>query len=299
MAWLKLTLELAKNDAVPLETFLDELGALSITFSDAADEPLLEPKPGETPLWQQIRATVLFSEEMPAHSVTEALGREFPGLMASAATEILEDREWLNEWKRDSSPKCYGKRLWVYPWQPETEITEDQIIVELEPGLAFGTGEHPTTAMCLEWLDQQDVGQSNVMDYGCGSGLLAIAALKLGAASATGVDIDEQAVTATLSNAKQNGVAERMTACNTDVLISTTYDIVLANILSSILIDLSTTLTPMLKKGGWLVVTGILEEQATQVQLAYAADVRLEVVNERDGWVLLAGQQSAELSHHV
>jgi ribosomal protein L11 methyltransferase len=294
MAWLKLTLELAKDDAVPLETFLEELGALAITFSDAADEPLLEPKPGETPLWQHIQANVLFSEATPADLVTHALAQAFPELMDSAVTEILEDREWLNEWKRDSSPKRYGNRLWVYPWQPETEIAEDQVIVELEPGLAFGTGEHPTTAMCLEWLDQHDVAGRTVMDYGCGSGLLAIAAVKLGALHATGVDIDPQAVNATLTNAEQNAVADRITACNADVFSSATYDIVVANILSGILIDLSSTLKPLLKIGSWLVVTGILIEQARQVQAAYAPDVILEVVNERDGWVLLAGKQSAE-----
>ena len=298
MAWLKLTLELAQDDAVQLETFLEDLGALSISFSDAADEPLLEQKPGETPLWQQIQAIALFNEATPPEFISNALWQKFPALLAGATTEILEDREWLNEWKRDSSPKCYGKRLWVYPWEPDTEAADNQVIVQLEPGLAFGTGEHPTTAMCLEWLDQQDVTGSNVMDYGCGSGLLAIAAVKLGAAHATGVDIDEQAVTATLTNAQQNGVADKVSAYNNNVAISKTFDIVLANILSGILIDLSSSLKPMLKMHSWLVVTGILAEQASLVQAAYAPDVRLEVVNERDGWVLLAGTRSAEC-HHV
>ncbi len=291
MAWLQLTLELKRPNAEALEQLMEDFGALSVTFSDAADEPVLEPKPGETPLWQNLSATVLFDEDAPQASILSALAEKFPAAALTAAIAPLEDREWLNEWKRDSSPKQYGDRLWVYPWQPEDGQAADRVIVELEPGLAFGTGEHPTTAMCLRWLDGNDVQNKSIMDYGCGSGLLAVAALKLGAACATGVDIDDQAVTATLSNAAQNGVAEKLEAQNTDVKIERSYSIVLANILSGILIDLSSVLSKLVEPDGSLVLTGILTEQAASVRQAYAKDFNLAVSEEQDGWVLLSGRK--------
>ena len=291
MAWLQLTLELKKDRAEALELLMEELDALSITFTDAADEPVLEPKPGEMPLWQNISAAILFTEDTPSAIVIKALADHFPESSTGAATEILEDREWLNEWKRDVSPKQYGSRLWVYPWVAEAVTDPHQVIVELEPGLAFGTGEHPTTAMCLEWLDGHDVSNKSIMDYGCGSGLLAIAALKLGGREATGVDIDPQAIIATRSNAERNGVGDRMLTCDAETLIQNSYDIVVANILSGILVDLSSTLTKLVLPKGWLVLTGILAEQAETVISAYAPQTPLSIVFERDGWVLLAGEK--------
>ena len=290
MAWLQLTLELKKDRAEALELLMEELDALSITFTDAADEPVLEPKPGEMPLWQNISAAILFTEDTPSAIVIKALAEHFPESSAGAATEILEDREWLHEWKRDVSPKQYGSRLWVYPWVAEAVTDRNQVIVELEPGLAFGTGEHPTTAMCLEWLDGHDVANKSIMDYGCGSGLLAIAALKLGGRKAACVDIDPQAIIATRSNAERNGVGDRMLAFDAENIIQNSYDIVVANILSGILVDLSSTLMKLVAPEGWLVLTGILAEQAETVISAYAPHIPLSIVLEQDGWVLLAGE---------
>ena len=289
MAWLQLTLELKQPNAEALEQLLEDFGALSVTYSDAADEPLLEPKPGETPLWQSLSATALFAEDAPQESILSALAEKFPATALSAVISPLEDREWLNEWKRDTSPRQYGERLWVYPWQPEDNQPAGKIIVELQPGLAFGTGEHPTTAMCLRWLDGHDLQNKSIIDYGCGSGLLAIAALKLGAACATCVDIDDQAIAATLSNASQNGVAAKLEAQNAGIKIEQSYAVVVANILSGILIDLSSLLSELVEPSGSLILTGVLAEQATSVQQAYANDFNLTVSDEQDGWVLLTG----------
>ena len=291
MAWLQLTLELKKDRAEALESLMEELGALSITFTDAADESVLEPKPGEMPLWQNISAAILFAEDTPPETLIDAVAKYFPESSAGAAAEILEDREWLHEWKRDVSPKQYGNRLWVYPWFSEAVTDPNQVIVELEPGLAFGTGEHPTTAMCLEWLDAHDIANKSIMDYGCGSGLLAIAALKLGGRQAACIDIDPQAIIAARSNAERNRVSERMLTCNTETLLRNSYDLVIANILSGILIDLSSALTKLVTHEGLLVLTGILEEQAETVISAYAPQIPLSIILERDGWVLLAGEK--------
>ncbi len=294
MAWQQLSFTLSQSDAGQLETFLEEFGALAITFSDAADQPMLEPRPGETPLWKSIHATVLFAEDVDLTPLCENLPDQFPTISNDMSVTALEDKEWLNEWKRDTAPKQYGERLWVYPWAAEDAADDDRVIVELEPGLAFGTGEHATTGMCLEWLESSDLNALSVMDYGCGSGLLAIAALKLGASHAFAVDIDEQAVVATQNNAAQNGVSGQLTVRNASAPVDERFDVVVANILSGILIDLSSTLTGMVADSGWLVVTGILEEQASDVQAAYAPKIALAVVAERDGWVLMAGQMTAE-----
>jgi ribosomal protein L11 methyltransferase len=284
-----LTLELEQQNTEALEQLMEDFGAVSISFSDAADEPLLEPKPGETPLWLHISAVVLFSIDAPQQSILSALAEQFPAEAITAAITLLEDREWLNEWKRDASPKKYGTRLWVYPWQPKIDDAKEKVIVELEPGLAFGTGEHPTTRMCLQWLDNNDLRQKSIVDYGCGSGLLAIAALKLDAAFATAVDIDNQAITATLSNAKQNNVEERLEAITTEVKIERSYNIVMANILSGILIELSSVLSNLVEPSGSLVLTGILANQAAAVQNAYAKNFDLSISDQQDEWVLLTG----------
>jgi len=297
MAWLQLTLKTDKTVAVPLGEFLEGIGAISVSLTDAEDEPLLEPRPGETPLWQNIVATALFEGDSNQEIIQTLISEAYPQCAESLSFESVEDREWLNEWKRDTTPKQYGDRLWVYPWDSPQD-DETQTIVYLEPGLAFGTGDHPTTAMCLSWLDQ-NIGQehgdsSRVMDYGCGSGLLAIAALKLGAESAVGVDIDEQALTATLNNAEQNNVGDRIELRNIDdpkTASDETYDIVLANILSGILIELSSTLTGLTRPGGHLVLTGILAEQADDVIAAYADTVSLSIQTDQDGWVMLAGRK--------
>jgi len=289
MAWLQLSVKTGQANAEALAAFLEELGAVTVSLSDAGDEPVLEPKPGEMPLWANVTAHALFNEGTEQASLRDVVAATYPDCADTIVFAELEDREWLNEWKRDTSPKQYGQRLWVYPWEEQPE-DDNSVAVYLEPGLAFGTGDHPTTAMCLRWLDANPPAGGKVLDYGCGSGLLAIAAVKLGANRADCVDIDPQALIATNQNALQNGIADKICSFEPAKLADTGFEIVLANILSGILVDLSSTLTGLMSPGGQLVLTGILAEQAQTVIDAYAGSVKLSVAAEEDGWVMLAGR---------
>jgi len=289
MSWLQLTLTAGKPEALALETLLEEAGAVSVSLTDAGDEPLLEPKPGEAPIWTEVNITALFEADANATALREFVTDQFPASAATLKIEELADREWLTEWQRDAKPLNFGGRLWVVP--DEQLATGDMpVTVVLEPGLAFGTGDHPTTSMCLNWLDAQDLSGKTVMDYGCGSGLLALAALKLGASRAFGTDIDDQAVTASRRNAERNQVSEQFTVWTAGEEPDQQYDLVVANILSGILIELSSTLTGQVCPGGELVLTGILATQADAVIAAYP-DFDMLVARENDGWVLITGRK--------
>ena len=207
-------------------------GAYSVTLTDAGDKPVLEPAPGETPLWTETRVTGLFAVDADLDALVDDLLASFElDALPAHAIETLEDREWEREWLKDFGPMRFGRRLWVLPGDAEAD-GDDAVSVRLDPGLAFGTGTHPTTAMCLEWLDGIDLQDRTLLDYGCGSGLLAIAALKLGARSAVGMDIDPQALIATQQNAERNGVAANLTVLGSDPEIEGRYDVVVANILA-------------------------------------------------------------------
>ncbi len=207
MPHLQLTFDLGSADPAPAEDLLTSLGASSVTLEDAADDPVLEPAPGETPLWPTVRVRALFAESADRRVIADSL----IGLLPSTRLhfELLSDRTWEREWLRDFRPMRFGRRLWVCP-DGEPAGDPQGIRVALDPGLAFGTGTHATTALCLEWLDGCDLAGRRVIDYGCGSGILAIAALKLGAARALAFDIDPQALLAARENAERNGVADRL-----------------------------------------------------------------------------------------
>ncbi len=281
-------------EADRVEAILERHGALAVTYSDAADDPVLEPLPGETPLWQDACVTGLFEIEADL----EALRRD---LLASLElttlpphrVETLEDRAWEREWLKDFRPMRFGRRLWVLPVDaidmPAAADTGDAVILRLDPGLAFGTGTHATTALCLERLDALPLNGTEVLDYGCGSGILAIGALKLGADRATGYDIDPQAVTATMNNATQNEVDERMTATLEREALGDGFDVVVANILAKPLIELATEIASRVRRGGTLILSGILAEQATTVANAYADQIDFGPTTERDGWACLCG----------
>src|SRR5210317_72221 len=203
-------MDLDSLDPDTVEDIFIRLGAASVTLSDAGDNPVLEPAPGETPLWSHTRITGMF----PGDTDMDAFRKGLLGALGVAELpdhhiEELADRAWEREWLKDFGAMKFGKRLWICPTGQAVEA-DDAVIVHLDPGLAFGTGTHPTTAMCLDWLDGIDLSGKSLLDYGCGSGVLAIAALKLGAASATGMDIDPQAVLATQQNAADNGVAANL-----------------------------------------------------------------------------------------
>ena len=287
MPWIQTHLVIDKSRAPLIELLFENLGALSVTLGDAGDEPMLEPAPGETPLWSATRVTGLFSGDTDIDglrsAINQALNRETGQQLQ---LEVLEDRDWERAWLERFRPMRFGKRLWICPSGHRVE-QPDAAVVDLDPGLAFGTGTHPTTALCLEWLDGAALAGRTLIDYGCGSGVLAIAALKLGAAHAVGVDHDPQAILASRDNAQRNGVSERLELFLDRDFRATPAPLVVANILANVLVELQPRLDPLVAPGGELVLSGILREQAEEVIDAYRDTLRFDEPVERDGWVLL------------
>lgn len=297
MPFLQLTLPVGSADPEPFEDALLAAGAVSITLEDAADNPVLEPAPGTTPLWPSVRVKALFEADADP-LVLEALLRSQLDDLPPLEFSTLEDRPWEREWLKDFRPMRFGNRLWICPdGQRPSEPSGSSlaahdsppVFIDLDPGLAFGTGTHPTTALCLTWLDGIDLGGKTIIDYGCGSGILAIAALKLGARAALGVDIDPQAVIATRDNAVRNQVSERLDVCTVAEMQAEPVDIVLANILAEPLLDLAATLASLVRPGGNIVLSGILAEQAQAVATRYAAWFDIAPVSVHDGWARIDG----------
>jgi ribosomal protein L11 methyltransferase len=290
MPWLETNLTVDKSRAPLIELLFESLGAVAITLGDAADEPMLEPAPGETPLWRATRITGLFEGDTDADALRSAINQALnTDTSRSLTLEPLDDRDWERAWMDQFQPMRFGQRLWIRP--SGREVSQgDAVIVDLDPGLAFGTGTHQTTALCLSWLDGHDIDGKSVIDFGCGSGVLAIAALKLGARRAIAVDHDPQAVLATRSNAERNRVADRIEVLHSDDFAGQTGDLVLANILANILIDLAPKILGLLNPGGQLVMSGILQTQAEAVTQAYAGQLAFGPPATRDDWVLLQGR---------
>jgi len=290
MPWLEANLTVDKSRAPLVELLFDSLGAVAVTLGDAGDEPMLEPGPGETPLWQATRITGLFEGDTDADTLRSAINQALnTDSSRSLRLNRLEDRDWERAWMDQFQPMRFGQRLWIRPSGSEVD-KDDAVIIDLDPGLAFGTGTHQTTALCLSWLDGNDLRGRRVIDFGCGSGVLAIAALKLGATSAIAVDHDPQAVLATRDNAERNRVADRIEVLRSDEFAGRTADLVLANILANILIDLSPQILGLLNPGAQLVMSGILQAQAGAVTRAYAGRLDFDPPATRDDWVLLHGR---------
>jgi ribosomal protein L11 methyltransferase len=266
-------------------------GAQSVTQVDAADDPVLEPGPGEAPLWPRTRTIGLFPAKHDLGPVIAALRETLPdGTAAIITTAALKDADWVRIWLREWKPLRFGERLWVSPRAKVRSIRQrNAVVVALDPGLAFGTGTHPSTALCLEWLAAADVAGKSVLDHGCGSGLLAIAALKLGAARATAVDIDPQALLATRENAAANGVAGRLAVVDANAYRPARHDIVIANILARPLVELAPRLRASAAAGATLVLAGLLRAQAAQVRAAYRSWLRFRPARISEGWVRLEG----------
>jgi ribosomal protein L11 methyltransferase len=284
MPFLQLTLPIGSADPAPFEDALLDAGAESITLEDAGDDPVLEPAPGSTPLWPHVRIKALFA----ASADPDALRASFP----DATFEHIADRAWEREWLKDFHPMRFGQRLWICPGGQRAPLDESvaaPCLIELDPGLAFGTGTHPTTALCLEWLDAAQLQGRFVIDYGCGSGVLAIAALKLGAAGALAIDIDPQALLATRDNAARNGVAERLLVAAPDRTQHPPADVLLANILAEPLVELAPAFAERVAVGGSIVLSGILQSQAAPVASRYAAWFDMRPATTRDDWALLYG----------
>jgi ribosomal protein L11 methyltransferase len=289
--WLQAHLTIDKSRAPLIELLFENLGAVAVTLGDAGDEPMLEPGPGETPLWQATRISGLFEGDTHVDALRSAINQALNTDSSRSLTlERLEDRDWERAWMDQFHPMRFGERLWIRPGGQKID-QDDAVIIDLDPGLAFGTGTHQTTALCLTWLDAHEVRGKTVIDFGCGSGVLAIAALKLGALRAIAIDHDPQAVLATRENAERNRVADRIEVLHSDDFTARTADIVMANILANILTDLSPKILGLVNPGGRLVMSGILRAQAKAVTRAYADHIEFEPPQTRDDWVLLHGRR--------
>ena len=286
MPWIQLKIDTNNDLAEPISETLSDLAALAVTLEDRADQPIFEPAPGTTPLWKKICVVGLFDAETAIEPITKQLEKTFGPLQWSA--EPLEDRDWIREWMESFEPMRFGQRLWIIPsWH--SAPNKNDINLQLDPGLAFGTGTHPTTALCLEWLDTNPPKNYTVIDYGCGSGILGIAALKLGATHCTGVDTDPQALEASHSNAEKNSVADKLQLQLPEQAHIETADLVLANILANPLIGLADKLASLTKQGGRIILSGILAEQAQQVSDAYSPYFEMANPVQQEDWIRLDG----------
>jgi ribosomal protein L11 methyltransferase len=338
MSWLQLRLETAGTEAEALEAVLLELGAASVTLTDAEDQPLFEPAVGETPLWQKLIVTALFDEALTDAAATAKLLHEFrqawqPRPLPALQHSILLDKDWVRAWLDDFKPMRFGAHLWVCPswwqpeqshqpratteWQPDPEQTsywatrnQQQLaemqkpgntILLLDPGLAFGTGTHPTTSLCLQWLDAQKLKGLTLVDYGCGSGILGIAALLLGAGKVFGIDNDPQALTATADNCAKN----RLDYQRFPIFMPNDFmqqlasgavqkvDGMMANILAGTLIQLAEVLALQVQSGGWILLSGILSEQAGAVVDTYSAWFSDFAIAAEGDWVRISAKRLA------
>ena len=285
MPWLQLKCATLPQHVDAISDWLTAHGALSVTYQDAADQPLYEPPVGETPLWQHTIITGLFEVQTDIESLVQELPRHFANT-SDVRMEILEDKDWVREWMSRYQPMQFGESLWIVP-SHHTPPDPQAVNILLDPGLAFGTGTHPTTAMCLRWLANHPPHSQAVVDYGCGSGILAIAAAKLGASHVIAVDNDPQALLATRYNAEQNHVSDYIECRDVTPPLQTQCDTLLANILAGPLISLAPRFAEIVRPGGNIVLSGILAEQADTVRHAYAAWFDFQHTTQQEDWVLL------------
>lgn len=295
MAWIELSLTIHSNEQERIELALEDLGALSVTLLDAEDHPIFEPAPGETPVWPTIKLAALFDVAVDRVGLVHALTELVPEIAPDQLEfRDIADADWVRAWMDTFQPMQFGRRLWIYPWNIEPpEDTGDSVIVRLDPGLAFGTGTHPTTALCLEWLDGIELRGKQVLDYGCGSGVLAIAALKLGAARVIGVDLDPQAIEASRDNAERNGVAQGLDLCLPAEHRNEPQDVLVANILAGPLGELAPLFAAACKPGAPFALSGILAGQDAELLERYAEWFEQLEVAQREDWVRISGRRKA------
>ncbi|WP_395505857.1 50S ribosomal protein L11 methyltransferase [Ectopseudomonas hydrolytica] len=289
MPWLQVRLAITPEQAETFEDALLEVGAVSVTFMDAEDQPIFEPDLGTTPLWSHTHLLALFEADTDETALIAHLQLLCGGTLPEHHLERIEDQDWERSWMDNFQPMRFGQRLWIVPsWHAAPE--PDAVNLLLDPGLAFGTGTHPTTALCLEWLDGQNLDGCRVLDFGCGSGILAIAALLLGAPQAVGTDIDPQALEASRDNASRNGIdPARFPVYLPADLPQQPAEVVVANILAGPLVSLAPQITTLVQEGGRLALSGILAEQAEEVRAAYAGAFELDPTAIKDGWVRISG----------
>lgn len=294
MDWQQFVMDLGRLDPDRVEAVLQRHGAWSITYSDAGDAPVLEPGPGETPLWPDTRVCGLFAAgadfDALAGDLLATLGLDE---LPPHRVESLAERDWEREWLKDFGPMRFGRRLWICPG--DSSAPDGAVVVRMNPGLAFGSGTHPTTALCLEWLEGLDLAGKTLLDYGCGSGVLAVAGLKLGASRATGLDIDPQALVSTRQNALRNDVMQALTVVGDERDIAGSFDTVVANILAGPLVDLAESVITRLSSGGDLALSGILSRQVDKIQGTYDPWIEFDVPAFRSQggqtWARLSGKR--------
>ncbi len=284
--WPQLVFQTSASQAQELEDALFACGALSVMYQDEHDQPILEPAPGEVRLWDNIRLVGLFSADTALDAVVAELQAQMSTALPAYTTQELPDQAWERVWMDDFKPIQFGSSLWICPTHCEP-VDADAVNLRLDPGLAFGTGSHATTAQCLDWLGTHDVTGQVVLDYGCGSGILAVAAAMLGAQSVVAVDIDPQAITATQDNASLNGVLPLIEVGLPVLAEGRLADTVLANILFQPLMALAPLLAENTKPGGNLVLSGILQQQVAEVMLRYTQYFTFQEPTQRDDWALL------------
>jgi len=288
MAWHQLSVVTDEQTAPALSDFFSELGAVSVTYSDAEDEPVYEPAIDQIQVWSNTRVIALFELDADPDVVQTLVLNQFIGQpLQQWQAEVIQDQAWERAWMEHFHPMHFAGKLWVCPSGQEIDEL-GQVCMTLDPGLAFGTGTHPTTALCLEWLAGHDLRNKKIIDYGCGSGILAVAALLLGADHADGVDIDPQALEATHYNAEKNRVLDRLSYYLPEQFDVTQADVVVANILAKPLIELSAAIAALVKPGGQLILSGILNEQAQSVADAYRAEgLQVSEPTSQEDWCRL------------
>lgn len=289
MAWFQIRFQADASQVEALEDLLLEQGALAVTLEDAADQPILEPELGTMPVWDKTQIVGLFDAQLNSQKVVEQLAAQYQHKLPTHKVEIVEDKDWTRAWMDDYQPMSFGDRLWVCPSWGEPPV-QDAVNLMLDPGLAFGTGTHPTTSLCLSYLDKEVTGNELVVDFGCGSGILGIAALLLGAQEMVGIDIDPQALTATRDNAQRNQIADdKYQVYLPNNAPAVEADITVANILAGPLVALGEEIAALTRRGGKLALSGLLAEQAAEVSAHYSQWFEMNAPQHQDDWVILTG----------
>jgi len=289
MAWHQISVITQENIAPKLADYFSDLGAVSVTYMDAEDEPVYEPAIGETKIWSNTQVIALYELDVDPELIKTQVYQQFNYEdLHSWVYEAIADQEWERAWMEYYKPMKFADRLWVCPTDQE-QVESGTVCLTLDPGLAFGTGTHPTTALCLEWLASHELSAKTVIDYGCGSGILAVASVLLGAKVAHAVDIDPQAITATKSNALKNKVEDNIKTYLPEQFTPFQADIVLANILAKPLIDMAEQICALVILGGQLVLSGILYEQAESVINAYQHQITFSPLVQQEDWIRLEG----------
>ena len=295
MPHLQVALEVAASDLERADRALEQAGAMSRTYQSDDGTVLLEPGVAEHPLWERVRITALFPDDTDGDALYRRIRDDLGAAPQGWEATLLPDQDWERAWLDHFQPMAFGRRVWIVPTGADPELPDDAVTVHLDPGLAFGTGTHETTALCLEWLDREPIAGRNGVDYGAGSGVLAVAAARLGAASCLAIDNDPQAVRASQENAARNGVAEQVPAYAVDDAQRPAYcaDFLVANILARTLAELADELCGQVRVGGRLALAGILEGQQRQVMDAFGSRIAWDAPVLRGDWVLLSGTRVA------